>query len=289
MKRIVAVSLLFVFAGAGELAWARQPVMDMMPRWKGGYGFQYAHSSRSSSTLKEGDSKIDNPFGRKRRVEMEWLEGVYSFNQERRVSFKIPWVNQSRTALGQGAPVKETGTGWGDLILGFLFKKYWDQGNTTANVSVVPSVRIPTGSTDDAYPVGDGSTDFGLSFSYNRDTPRTYQYYEAFYWLNGHGRRGISQGDEIGINADLGLNVYRNQQKNWGIMLAWSNTLRHEMQGVDQEGETGGTLLSMGPMLMFSWRNFISHVAWKMPVYEYLQDRQVSYGPELQIEAGIAF
>ena len=290
-QRIVALTLLLVSLswGIGSLALARQPVMDMMPRWKGGYGFQWAHSSRNSSTLKQGDSEINNPFGRKRRVEAEWLEGVYSFSQERRVSFKIPWMNQSRTTLRHGSPVKETGTGWGDLILGFLMKKYWDNKGTTANIGLVPSIRIPTGSTEDAYPVGDGSTDLGLSFSYNRDTPRTYQFYEAFYWLNGPGRQGISQGDEMGFNADIGWNAYRNQEANRGIMLAWSNTLKYEKQGVDQEGETGSTMLSMGPMVMFSWRNFISHIAWKIPVYEHLQDQQVSSGPELEIQAGMAF
>jgi hypothetical protein len=47
---------------------AHQPVMDMAPRWKGGYGFQVRQELRFSDTLLDGASEIDNPLGRKRRV-----------------------------------------------------------------------------------------------------------------------------------------------------------------------------------------------------------------------------
>ena len=51
---------------------AHQPVMDMAPRWSGGYGFQIRNefSPDVSST--------------------NWLEGVYTRSREKRITFKIP-------------------------------------------------------------------------------------------------------------------------------------------------------------------------------------------------------
>ena len=57
---------------------AHQPVMDMAPRWEGGYGFQTRIESFSSSTLKQGNRKTKNPLGLTNEKTIVWLEGIYS-------------------------------------------------------------------------------------------------------------------------------------------------------------------------------------------------------------------
>ena len=118
MKRVFAKGIgspllgLLVGTVLTQPVWAHQPVMDMAPRWEGGYGFQVRQESRFSDTLLDGDSEVANPSGRKRKVSKTWFEGVYTFKREVRASFKLPYVEQSRTVVHGGVPVKQSAAGW---------------------------------------------------------------------------------------------------------------------------------------------------------------------------------
>ena len=93
--RALATALLIAMA-VPSTGRAHQPVMDMAPRWQGGFGFQLRNVQRSSKSLRNGDKKVENSQGRKRRVNTTWLEGVYTFKRELRLTAKIPWVEQKR-------------------------------------------------------------------------------------------------------------------------------------------------------------------------------------------------
>ncbi len=274
---------------AGELAFAHQPVMDMAPRWQRGYGVQVRHVWRESDQLKDGDADAANPFGREQRVNTTWLEGVYTFTRAARVTFKLPWIDQSRTVVRGGVPVKETGNGLGDLILGVPLKRYHNRGSTTGNIGLTPNLRLPTGSTSDAFPTGDGSTDVGLSVSYNRETPKTYQLYELFYWANTRGSKGIAEGDELGLDVNLGLHPYHNNQTNTGVFVMWDVSVRYEERGVGSGGTTGGTRISTGPIVVWYRGNMMFRAEFKYPAYERVEETQVSFGPELNVGIGMAF
>lgn len=49
-----------------------------------------------------GDDELANPLGRDKRVERTWLEGVYTFRRELRLTLKLPRVEQQRTVLRGG-------------------------------------------------------------------------------------------------------------------------------------------------------------------------------------------
>lgn len=106
MRRVTFAGLCLL---AGQVA-AHQPVMDMAPRWAGGYGIQ--------ARLEHFDSQSTT-----------WLEGVYTFDRSVRATFKLPYRNG----------------GVGDLILGLPLKKYSNRGALTSNWGITPSVRLPTG------------------------------------------------------------------------------------------------------------------------------------------------
>ena len=93
---------------------AHQPVMDMAPRWKGGYGTQVRHVWHGSDTLKDGDADVANPSGRRRRVNTTWVEGVYTFSKEARVTMKLPWINQSRVIVKDGVRRRQADSGDAD-------------------------------------------------------------------------------------------------------------------------------------------------------------------------------
>jgi len=96
--------------GLSGVAVAHQPVMDMAPRWDGGYGIQ--------TRLEHFDS-----------VSTAWVEGVYTWDRSIRATFKLPY----------------SGGEFGDLILGLPLKKYRNQGARTGNWSITPSIQLPTG------------------------------------------------------------------------------------------------------------------------------------------------
>ena len=123
-------------------AFAHQPVMDMAPRWKGGYGFQVRQEHYGSDLRLTGGTEADNPFGLEKSVSTTWLEGIYTFRREIRLSVKIPYLDQRRTTLRNGVAVEERGSGLGDIIIGLPLKRYKNKATATSNIAVTPSIRF---------------------------------------------------------------------------------------------------------------------------------------------------
>lgn len=105
MKLLTGLTFLTL---SGSLC-AHQPVMDMAPRWDGGYGIQ--------TRVEHFDD-----------VTTTWVEGIYTWDKSIRATFKLPYA---------GGEV-------GDLILGLPLKYYTNQGAFTSNWSVTPQVQLPT-------------------------------------------------------------------------------------------------------------------------------------------------
>jgi len=271
------------------LALSHQPVMDMAPRWDEGWGFQVRHESRYADKTKSGDSKTDNPLGRKRSVNKTWIEGVYTWNRSIRATLKLPYVEQSRTAVVDGVPIKQTGEGFGDLILGLPLKHYINRAGATENIGFTPSLRVPTGTTHGEYPASDGGVDAGLSVSYSSETPVLYQFYDAFYWFNDSQKSTIDEGDLLGFDANIGIHPYHDNATNSGIFVMGDLRVRYQERGRDPGGDTGGTRISVGPVVVYYYQNIMFRAEYRFPVYENVAGSQVSYGQELAIGIGITF
>ena len=286
------VGAIFLGAASSLLAtsiWAHQPVMDMAPRWEHGYGFQVRYESYGSDMLLSGDSKVGNRLDRENDAAITWLEGVYTFKREVRLSLKIPYVDHQRTVVENGVAVEQSGSGLGDIVIGLPLKRYTNEASATSNVAVTPSIRLPTGSTSGDYPVGDGSTDLGISFSVSFEKADLYQYYDLFFWKNGDGDRGIRAGDEIGFDANVGWHPYHDNVKNEGVFLMLDASLHHQDPGQNLEGTTGGTRLAMGPVFVYYLKGMMFRAEYKLAVYEKLFDTQVSRGSELNVGIGFVF
>ena len=283
------IVVLLLTAGLPATGMAHQPVMDMAPRWQGGIGFQVRNEYRFSDDLLSGDSDVPNPLGRDRRVNTTWLEGVYTFKRELRVTAKIPWVEQSRVVIQNGAPLKQTGSGIGDSILGLQIKHYYNREASTGNFGLTPSIRFPTGSTGDAYPVGDGSWDVGVSASFSAEMANLYQFYDLFYWHNSKGDRGIDAGDEFGLDVNIGIHPYHDNLHNIGIFVMGDLSVRYQGPGTDTAGRTGGKLISLGPVLVGYWNNIMLRTEVKFPAYENVFGEQVSRGIDFNVGLGVTF
>ncbi len=269
--------------------WAHQPVMDMAPRWKDGFGFQIRQESQLFDNLMNGDTDLANPLGLEKKIDKTWLEGIYTFRRGVRLSFKLPWIHKSYTLLRDGAPAQMTDAGVGDLIIGVPLKKYKNQSTMTGNIAFTPSIRLPTGSTDSDLPFGDGSIDIGVSFSKSKETAKIYQYYDLYYWKNNSGTRGIDEGDELALDINVGYHPIHNNLENRGIFLMMDVSARHREEGEDLSGTTGGTNVHFGPVFVYYVNNIMVRAEYKIPAFDRVKGIQLSKGNELNIGIGIVF
>jgi hypothetical protein len=287
--RVARVGLVALALSAASVASAHQPVMDMAPRWAGGYGFQVRYEYQFADEILAGDDEVANPFDRERTVHTTWIEGIYTWTRELRATFKLPIVDQKRVGVVGGAPVDQKGSGVGDLILGVPLRKYWNLKSSTLNVGLTPSLRLPTGSTSGGFPVGDGSWDFGLSTSVSAESVFWYTLLDGFWWKNRGGMRGIDAGDEFGIDFNLGIHPYHDNARNLGGFVMLDFETRWQQRGVDTAGTTGRTRVTLGPVLVGYWNNLMLRAEAKFPVYEKVLGTQFAEPLRLNIGVGVTF
>jgi len=286
MKKCVAV---LFFCLTASSSFAHQPVMDMAPRWEKGWGFQVRHEYRYSDELILKDDVLSNPLGLERKVNTTWLESVYTFDRSKRVTVKVPWVDQKRVVSKNGVAQKQRSSGLGDLILGVPLKSYSNRGGFTNNFGFTPSLRIPTGKTNGDYPISDGSVDVGLSFSYSGESSKFYQLYDLFYWINNKGNRNQHEGNQVGLDINWGWHPYHDNETDSGMFIMTDISARYKDSGTTIAGSSPGTRVSLGPVLVLYKGNMMFRAEYKIPVYEYALEQYVSYGNEVNVGIGWAF
>lgn len=143
------------------------------------------------------------------------------------MTFKLPYIEQSRTKNIDGIAVKQSNKGLGDLILGLPLKHYSNIGAITDNFEFTPSVRLPTGRSSGDFPISDGSIDAGLSFSYSIENPKYYALADLFTWQNTKGHNGMRAGNEYGFDLNLGYHPYHNNEGNYGAFVMLDVSARY--------------------------------------------------------------
>lgn len=283
-----ALSCLLLF---GDVVYAHQPVMDMAPRWADGFGFQVRQEHFGSDELRRESSSAENSLGLERFVDTTWLEGVYTFDRSIRVTVKVPYVDQQRVKAINGSGVAQQRGGLGDIVVGLPLKRYKNKGSMTKNWSITPSIRIPTGSTSGDFPISDGSWDAGLSVSYSSETPTFYQLYDLYYWKQGSGSGGMQSGDSWGLDINVGLHPWHDNDKNTGLFTMWDITALHS--GAPNSSNltlaTGGDRVQTGPVLVYYRQSFMARAEFKLLAYERVDGFSVSRGNEFSIALGYVF
>lgn len=292
MKHVIKQTFLLSLLGFSSLsATAHQPVMDMAPRWAEGSGFQVRYQSFGSDELMSGSDEVANPLGLERYVNTIWLEGVYTFDRSIRATFKLPYVDQKRTKNIGGTAVKQSNRGIGDLILGLPLKHYRNKKAFTDNFGFTPSLRLPTGSSSGDFPLGDGSYDLGLSFSYSSETPKFYTMFDLFYWINTAGDNGMREGNELGLDVNLGYHPYHSNETNSGAFIMWDVTARsiQAPSGSTLTTASGGKRIQTGPVLVLYKDNLMFRAEYKHLAYEHTDSISNSRGSEFSIGLGMTF
>ena len=93
---------LLVVSAIGTL-FAHQPVMDMAPRWSGGWGFQFRYETLGSD---REIGKEYNGLSKSYYRNTTWFEGVYTWKRSIRATFKIPYhkINNEMQLIDSGNP-----------------------------------------------------------------------------------------------------------------------------------------------------------------------------------------
>ena len=250
---------------------ADQPIMNMMPRWDGGYGFQVRAEHVHRSDLKQGKDAVGRGFTED--LTQLHLESVYTWDRSIRLTAKLPYVAEARReVLGAvGQKVVQRDDGIGDLTLALPLKYYFNLDARTGSWTLAPHLRIPLGKEDDEFEVWDGVWGGGLSLGYETETYHWFFATSAGFWI-------FEQPEpaEWTYSLDLGWNTREDMQILWESDLSW-----------DDENKF---FLSAGPALYWRW-NDKTHIRieWKHDFVSRVTSDRPDHGNGDRFSAGVGF
>lgn len=249
---------------------ADQPIMSEVPRWDGGYGIQIFEELRWSDDLRLGSDRQANALNQKYWKHYTHIEGVYTWHKWIRFTFKVPYVVQERTVDdGLGNAIKQKGQGFGDVKFALPLKKYFNKRRYSGNFGIVPQLRT-FGDDKDAYAVSDGSTDPGLSLSYEYENALLKFHFDFTYWSEQDDRYK----DDKSLDIGLGWNFH--DRGNLALETEW----------VQDENKWW----AIGPAFFWNFNDVIlSRIEYKHALYEYRDKLSISRGNSLRVGVGVVF
>ncbi|NKB23283.1 MAG: hypothetical protein GKR87_02620 [Kiritimatiellae bacterium] len=182
------------------MAYADQPIMNEVPRWDGGYGVQVFQEFQWSDDLMRGNAGLPNPENLQYEKRITHLQGVYTFRKEFRVTAKLPWVEQKRRLIDKhGVTRWQRNTGVDDATLALPLRYYTNKRHYSGHIGIVPQIRFG-GDDNGHYPVSDGSTDYGISMTFERETVGMKITGGVTYWFE----QDSNQGNDWSIDIEIG-------------------------------------------------------------------------------------
>ena len=231
---------------------ADEPIMNMMPRWSGGWGYQFIQEYRHESDLLLGDNKEYPGFSED--VHLLHLQGVYTWHKSIRATVKVPWVLDARRDMpdGGGGKKVEHDSGIGDATVALPLKKYFNLDGRSGSWSFKPMLRVPL-SGDDEYEIYDKGWGNGLGLAYEFETARWHIHTSTSGWLY-HDNEPF----ESYSSLDIGYNFEAFGSN--GTVL-WETDFHYE--------DDGSETLSAGPAVYWNI-NDTSHLRleWKHDFYD---------------------
>jgi hypothetical protein len=271
-RLISPLSIIAVLAGVGVLRLAAdEPIMNMMPRWSGGWGYQFVHEYRHESDLLLGRTKKHPGFTED--VHLLHLQGVYTWDKSIRLTAKLPYVLDARREMpdGLGGKRVEHDNGIGDLTLAVPLKKYFNLDGRSGSWTFKPLLKVPLAG-DDEYEIYDNEWGHGLGLGYEFETARFLFSVSTSAWVYQQ-----NEPFESHSSLDLGYNFFVGDTN---ASLMWETDFHYE--------DDGSETLSAGPALYWNL-NDTAHLRleWKHDFY----DRQgiLDHGNGSTFKFGIGF
>ena len=257
---------------------ADEPIMNMMPRWSGGWGYQLVQEYRHERDLLLGGRKAYPGFTED--VHLMHLEGVYTWDKSIRLTAKLPYVLDARREMpdGLGGKKTEKDHGIGDLTLALPLKKYFNLDGRTGSWTLKPMLIVPLAG-DDEYEVYDNEWGHGLGLGYQTETSKFNFGIDTSGWLY-QGNEPFESHSSIDIGYKLyGYDLQEEQDVVKGAIL-WETDFHYE--------DDGSGTLSAGPAFYWSFNEeFHLRIEWKHDFH----DRQgvLDHGNGNTFKFGIGF
>jgi hypothetical protein len=101
----------------------------------------------------------------------------------------------------------------------------------------------------------------------------------------------MREGNELGLDINLGYHPYHNNNTNTGIFIMWDVTSRYHEKPNSNTLTTalGGTRIHTGPVFVFYKDNVMFRTEYKFPVYEHTNNISNSRGDEFSFSIGATF
>mgnify|MGYP004168050155 FL=1 len=267
------LSAISLFLCAQFRAHADEPIMNMMPRWSGGWGYEFHYEYRTEDDLLLGSEARYKGF--QEEVEVLHMDWVYTWKKEIRITAKLPYVINAEREMpnGSGGKLIQKDDGFGDLRLALPFKRYFNLDGKSGSWTFKPMVRIPL-SDKDEYDFYYKEFGAGLGGGYEAETAN-------FFF--GIGTAGwVFDGDrpaELHSSVDFGYNFETNKANG---SVFWETDLHYE----DDESKT----LSTGPAFYFNHNDTIhSRVEWKFDLFDHQGILDHGNGDVLKVGIGWVF
>ena len=266
--RSLAIS---IFVLVNQALVADQPIMNMMPRWDGGYGIQVLADTVHRSDLKRGSATLGKGFTE--AIQQVHLQGVYTWDRSVRLTFKLPYTIDARREVlaTDGGKIVQHDAGIGDLTLALPLKRYFNLAARSGNWTVAPQVRIPLGQADSGYEVANRVWGAGFSIGYETET------YDWFFASSASAWTFESrQPAAWSLSIDLGWNARDNMQLLWESDFKWDDDAAYTY--------------AAGPALYWRWNDHThTRIEWKHDFISRVSRHKADHGNTDRVSIGIGF
>ena len=280
--RINALRILWILLAVRIVLVADEPIMNMMPRWTGGWGYQFIEEYRSESDLLLGERKAYP--GYTEDVHLMHLQGVYTWGKislgflgefNTRLTAKLPYVLEARREMpdGSGGKKIQKDNGIGDFTLALPLKKYFNLDGRSGSWTLKPMLRVPLAGDDD-YEVYDNEWGTGLGAAYESETAQFHFHVSTSGWVYYGGEPFESH-----TSIDLGYN-FEAFGSNGTIL--WETDFHYE--------DDGSETLSAGPAFYWNF-NDTTHlrIEWKHDFHDRQGILDHGNGDTFKISLGFVF
>ncbi len=254
-------------------SWADQPIMNMMPRWSEGYGFQLIQEYRHERDLLLGEDKVGK--GLTEDVHILNLEAVYTWERWIRLTAKLPYILHAEREIldTQGNVQKQTDSGFGDLTLALPLKKYFNLDGRSGSWTLAPQLRVPLAHQDE-YSIGDGEWGVGVSIGYETETANWFISTGVSVWTFED-----QEPFEVGVNLDLGRNLFAFDSSG---QILWETDFKWE--------DDGSYLLKAGLALYWKFTDTVhGRAEWKHDFIDYRGALDHGNGETFKIGLGFVY
>jgi len=280
--RINALRILWILLAVRIVLVADEPIMNMMPRWAGGWGYQFIEEYRSESDLLLGERKAYP--GYTEDVHLMHLQGVYTWGKiplgflgefNTRLTAKLPYVLEARREMpdGSGGKKIQKDNGIGDFTLALPLKKYFNLDGRSGSWTLKPMLRVPLAGDDD-YEVYDNEWGTGLGAAFESETAQFHFHVSTSAWVYYGGEPFESH-----TSIDLGYN-FEAFGSNGTIL--WETDFHYE--------DDGSETLSAGPVFYWNF-NDTTHlrIEWKHDFHDRQGILDHGNGDTFKISLGFVF